>query len=66
MYCILLHKFTTQIIMEINKRRDKWIMENTEMGEKRASEADAIKDDGNNKLQVLEHQLAQAKQEVND
>ena len=61
MYCILLHKFTTQIIMEINKRRDKWIMENTEMGEKRASEADAIKDDGNNKLQVLEHQLAQAK-----
>jgi hypothetical protein len=52
--------------MEINKRRDKWIMENTEMGEKRASEADAIKDDGNNKLQVLEHQLAQAKKEVND
>ena len=52
--------------MEINKRRDKWIMENTEMGEKRASEADVIKDDENNKLQVLEHQLAQAKKEVND
>jgi hypothetical protein len=36
--------------MEINKRRDKWIMENTEMGEKRASEADVLKDDEYNKL----------------
>ena len=53
--------------METNKRRDKWILDDTENTRKRSCEDGAmgIKDNEESQLKVLEHQLTQFKKEVN-